>query len=78
MTRYVFEEVSVRPFKKGLCAACGKPAERTGHIYQTLNPFNLNADGVPKSRREILAELAERATAWGAEPIYHARCEPKP
>ena len=56
--------------------ACGKRATRSTYIYQTLNPFNRNADGAVKTVPEILAENKVKRDAWMEQPIYHARCEP--
>lgn len=36
-------------------------------FYQTINPFNVNADGVPKTRQEIYAELNEEIRRWQEE-----------
>jgi hypothetical protein len=68
MTRYVFEEVKVRVSKRVTCPVCGKRRNIRKSFYQTLNPFNVNADGAPKSRSEIQLELAHEARAWVLEP----------
>lgn len=34
---------------------------------QTINPFNINAAGVPKTRQEIYAELNEEIRRWQEE-----------
>lgn len=76
MTTYTFQKIGWKAFKKGKCAACGKHGvERTKEFYQTLNPWNRNADGELKSRDEIRAELRAEDAAWMAEPVKHARCE---
>lgn len=73
-TRVTFDEVSYRATKSGVCS-CGKRASRSEKFWQTLNPFNKNATGSPKTRDEILNELKESAQAWRNAPVRHARCE---
>ena len=73
MTRYVFEEVTRRASKVVKCAGCGKTVRRRRTFMQTLNPFNKNAAGDPKTRSEIWIELDEQAGGWQAEP---ERCIP--
>jgi hypothetical protein len=45
MTRIRFDEVSLTGRKSGKCHACGKPASRQTRFWQTISPFNKNADG---------------------------------
>lgn len=75
MTLYTFREVSRHVEKSGKCAICGKPAKRSEKLFQTINPFNTNAAGVPKSRDEIYAELNVKAVEWRAAPVKHQKCE---
>lgn len=42
------------------CKQCGKNLKRVVSDFQTLNPYNRNADGVPKTRGEIYRELGPR------------------
>jgi hypothetical protein len=67
MTRYIFEEVRVRASKRSICPVCGTRRNLRKTFYQTLNPFNVNADGDAKSRVEIQLELAHEARAWVLE-----------
>lgn len=46
----------------------GKRRQQSREFYQTLNPFNKNAQGNPKTRKEILAELIAERDAWIKEP----------
>jgi hypothetical protein len=78
--RINFREVALWAEKSGKCA-CGKRRARRQKFYQTLNPYNRNADGQPKSSHEIHEELKVEARAWKAEPIVCERCpktEPTP
>jgi len=70
-----FDEVSQIGRKSGKCAVCGKQTNRQQKFFQTLNPYNKNKDGNPKSRTEIYAELREQIAEWKKEPIVHAKCE---
>lgn len=54
----------------------GKRRTRREKFWQTLNPFNKNADGEPKTAQEIRVELAEKIKAWRAEPITCDDCRP--
>ena len=75
MPTYRFQEVKLRGAKSGKCSVCGKRRQRSTTFSQTINPFNKNADGVPKTREEILAELNEEARLWKATPLVCASCE---
>ena len=57
MTIVRFEEINTMGWKNGKCSICGKRVERAKKFYQTLNPFNLNQNGLPKTREEITKEL---------------------
>ena len=74
-----FEKVVYPATKRGVCPVCGKTATRKSgdKFMQTINPYNTNAKGKPKTYQEIWAELAEKSKAWVKEtPVYHAKCEP--
>lgn len=73
--RLTFHEVYFRMSKRGICAGCGKSAERTEKFFQTINPYNRNAAGIPKSSKEIMDELKQEAVVWRQKPVCHARCE---
>lgn len=77
MTIYktTFQEVRIHRSKSGKCIVCGKRAVRHTSRFQTLNPFNTNAFGVPKTRREIVEELFALLDEWEKEPVNHSRCE---
>lgn len=55
--RVTFREVSARRTVKVPCIACGKHLSRVIREFQTINPWNLDAYGAPKSEHEIRAEL---------------------
>lgn len=74
MSRYVFEEVRYPVSKNVPCANCGKKVRRSTTFINTINPWNVNADGTPRSRREIVEHLGEKAAAWRLEPATHTTC----
>jgi hypothetical protein len=73
MPTYTFEKVEHPAQKNTKCIGCGKRLRRRTTLYQTLNPFNKNAQGQPKSRQEIYAELEAKAERWLTAPEW---CEP--
>lgn len=58
-----FEEVSITAVKRWKDET-GKKRQETRKFYQTLNPYNKNADGTPKSCEQILTELKAERDAW--------------
>ena len=72
--RYTFEVVKWQASKMVKCPSCKKTLKRSKTFEQTINPFNKNAMGLPKSRTEILIELKARATEWGTKSEYCQDC----
>ncbi len=70
-----FERVPAYRERNGKCTACGKRVKRTYKVEHTINPFNKNTDGVPKSRDEVYKDVVAELTALVAKPLYHAKCE---
>jgi len=63
MVRCNFNEVAitgVRKWKDG----SGKRRQKSKKFYQTVNPYNKNEDGTPKSYEEILHELIAEREEW--------------
>lgn len=73
--RVTFREVVLTSSKSGLCPICARRATRTQKFFQTVNPFNVNANGVPKGRDEIMGELRAQRDEWKKSPTLHAGCE---
>jgi hypothetical protein len=69
-----FDPVKRYARRVGKCPVCGKAAARQITLHQTLNPYNLNADGVPKTWKEIQEELAKEAKAWNPD-LTHEKCK---
>lgn len=57
LSTYTFDEVKARKPVKIACIGCGKILKRVIDACQTINPYNLNSKGTPKSASEIRAEL---------------------
>jgi uncharacterized C2H2 Zn-finger protein len=72
--RYTFEVVKWQASKTVKCPSCKKMLRRSKTFEQTLNPFNKNAAGVPKSRTEILMELKDGAAVWTAKQEHCQAC----
>ena len=66
--------------RKAFKCACGRRVRRSRRFYQTLNPWNKNAAGAPKSQAEILAECREQFVAWFRtnDPCNHLWTRPVP
>jgi hypothetical protein len=73
--RVKFDEVVVRVRRSGSCSRCGRRARRTYKLWQTVSPFNRNAEGLPKTKSEIEAELRNDAKKVEERVLMCARCE---
>lgn len=69
-----FQPVKRRAGKNLPCPDCGKKVKRQTTFEQTINPWNKNAEGEPKSGMEIMAELDVEAKKWQAEPVRCKAC----
>jgi hypothetical protein len=67
MTRHVFDEVAVKATRRWTDAN-GKKRQQTKKFWQTINPFNKNADGSVKTATQIRAEVIAERDAWLKEP----------
>jgi inner membrane protein involved in colicin E2 resistance len=57
-----FKEISIKATKTW--KVDGKKRQETKKFYQTINPWNLNADGTMKTESQILEELDQARTKW--------------
>lgn len=73
--RVTFNVIKDRASKSGKCRECGKRCSRSKTFEQTLNPWNKNKDGQPKTTDEIRAELRVSVKTWLGEAIICASCE---
>lgn len=74
MPTITFERVIAWRRKQGACPHCGRKTSRARSFEQTINPWNVNADGVPKSRSEVRASVEAAANAWTPD-FAHAKCK---
>lgn len=75
MTTYRFEEITLPVTKTVPCrAGCGKKVRRSTTLSQTVNPWNRDADGNPKSEQQIRAELRKQAETWHPRNDIHPGC----
>lgn len=63
-----FDKVSIKGTKSYVCEDCGKRRRETQEFYQTMSPFNLDADGQPKTRKQIADEVRAERDAWRPGP----------
>ena len=63
-----FEEVKIKGIRRWRTPD-GKRRQETKVFMQTLNPWNVNLKGQPKTRPEIFAELQGERRAWEATEV---------
>jgi hypothetical protein len=73
--KVTFAVIRERAKKAGVCRECGKRCTRSKTFEQTVNPWNKNKDGSPKTPDEIRAELRVTVKTWIGEAIICASCE---
>lgn len=64
--KYTFDEVKLTGQRRWKDET-GKWKYQKKTFGQTLNPFNVNAEGVPKTRKEIYVELHAEIDRWKEE-----------
>ncbi|MFL6141613.1 MAG: hypothetical protein ACJ72N_07060 [Labedaea sp.] len=74
MTVTRFQQIKHWAQKRLPCTVCGKKLTRKTTLWQTLNPWNKNAAGEPKTVAEIRDELKAQAADWMVEPITCRQC----
>lgn len=68
MTTYRFEEVSHTAKRRVTCVVCGKKFNRQRTFTNTINPFNKNAEGLPKTYHEVREAVFALARQWQPKP----------
>lgn len=63
--RHVFEKVSIKRVKRWV--EDGSNRQQTREFYQTISPFNVNADGSRKTREQIMVQIKAEADRWMKE-----------
>lgn len=58
-----FDEISVKATRRWVDAD-GKKRQETRKFWQTVNPFNLAADGSTKTREQIVQEINALRDEW--------------
>jgi hypothetical protein len=48
------------------CEECGMRFSRSHIVEHTINPFNVNEGGVPKTRQEVAEAVTKEIDAWAA------------
>ncbi len=63
-TKLTFQTVSVKGTRRWKDPDTGRTRQETKSFFQTINPFNRNAEGEPKSYEEIMVEVKAQRDAW--------------
>lgn len=63
MIRISFDEISVKGTRRWTDEN-GRKRQQTKKFYQTVNPFNIGADGLPKTREQISIEVTAERDVW--------------
>jgi len=75
MTIYRFERVRRKKTMSIRCEECGARFSRSHTVEHTINPFNLNDQGVPKTRQEVAEAVGKELDAWAASiPAVCSSC----
>lgn len=72
-----FPVVKLKASRSGTCSVCHAGRRRARTFEQTLNPWNKNSNGQPKTREEAMAELTIEAQQWTQGPLVCRACESK-
>lgn len=65
MTTISFQRVAIKGVRRW--KENGKPRQKTMTFEQTINPFNKDKDGFPKTREQIMHELKRERDRWESE-----------
>lgn len=71
-TTYTFSKVYACRSKRGKCRVCGKRMARQRTFWHTVNPFNKNSDGQPKTYSEVQKDVDDEANEWEPDWIHEA------
>lgn len=72
---HTYEQLQTTALKSLPCPGCGRKVRRQRTFTETLNPFNRNAAGQPRTHHEVYESLRIQVAAWRAEPVICSRCE---
>lgn len=75
LTRTIhFEPVRLRQTIGYKCTDCGKSRTKVVCVEHTVNPFNKNADGIPKTREEVWGDVRKEHSKQVAKTKAGVRC----
>ena len=79
MMKIKFKEVKLKRKVGVECRTCGKKLQRTFSAMQTINPYNKNDLGIPKSAAQVhdsvRVELAALVEATKRDGVICRKCE---
>ena len=70
LVKISFLRIELKRRRTGVCATCEKKTTQTLAIGQTVNPFNKDARGQPKTEATIRKELAAELRVMLEQPLY--------
>jgi hypothetical protein len=72
-TTTTYDRVTIKVSQRGECPVCGKPVRRQETLGQTINPFNRNSDGSPRTAQDIRTALIAESAQWKPD-FTHDSC----
>lgn len=73
-TTTTFERHTATGVRTGICPVCHRHGKRQRTFARTVNPWNTNPDGTPKSRAEVAADVRADAELWSHGVFVHEKC----
>lgn len=68
-----FRGITYMAHRVGKCPVCGRGTTRRRTFMQTVNPWNLNPEGTPKSALEVWCSVETEAKDWMPD-FTHVKC----
>lgn len=72
-----FDEVKATRERTFECAGCGKRIKRQKTDWATINPWNVDENGNPKTYEQVRKDVSRKLDKWEAEPKYCSSCNEK-
>lgn len=71
--RVQFQVAATTAQRSGVCPVCGKRVVRSKRFEMTVNPYNRDESGTPKSWERVCEDVRGEAAAWVPD-FTHAKC----
>lgn len=69
-----FREIKRTITRRSDCPVCGRRVQRSLTLSETVNPWNVGADGNPKSASEVLQSVEQKLRDWVPD-FTHEKCK---